>query len=813
MIRRVVVIYMICLSPSYLHNNDVLNKSIYSYVIGMMITVLLLINHITIVDSIKCLQDQRIFTQTDDEGDDDPVEVDWWFAIKIRGTSDAYLYYDSTMDETEFSTGYFLRSDKSALGATMDQISSTQHYYVAFNDQPAKTMGDAFKINTHEKGIIAWDKEGGDGFYLMHTMPQFPNTYFSPLDGNPSHMYWQDSFSEGPRKSDSYAKSFPSMGWENNFFHNNLMSLTDLYEDCYREYHQTAAQKKASDKYNYGEDDSVEEDTSDSEDSADTLRHEKERAKKQQLCKLDISPFLVEGFPKKKHSLDLSHLIGGDTNPFAKLLDENVPAQHMFCLTLPDANELDPEAWTCLDEGEDPPSSVDDSDLDPPSMIQLFLQSLARGSTNGLSTTHKNVDDATEQYLLPQANQHAADYYKRCIQLNDKHYYFVVSSKSRQSDGSLGSKFSDIWGVLEEPGCDQTQIANRPCLNDNEQMWISTWRGSGDVDATVPDRPGDHLNMATFKAVVDMGGHEQSIYWGSTDVSVSGVKTTGDSTGGFSDHSKIGYLQNEGEHWDICLSGGNLHVYNKKTTKYTGSNAFLVCFKSIELSVAFDNLNVGANNNAVTRTKLWEHSQYYVLCSKSLNANIQAVHDYLRRDDRALLDDTHYDNNRLKANPPKRNLAAFGDRVNLFMPVTLLNMILEADDKKVEVILPSSSSSSSSSEDGGGGGGGGDDDEMEEEKSDSDSEGKKKKKKSSSSSSGSGSGSSGSSSGSGSGDEEFESEDSSSSSTDGTIIYFGGGGGAAKRKPPPTLLDKKEPPKKKQKKSLISWIFAIAKIN
>ncbi|EGG22024.1 hypothetical protein DFA_01913 [Cavenderia fasciculata] len=785
----------------------------------IIIVQVILISHVNVVDGIKCIKDKRIFADTEDE-DEDNQEVDWWLILKIRGTTDAYLYFDSEMNDNDFKTGYFLRSSRSALGATLFDVSSVNHNYIAFNDQPAETMGDSFKIFTHEKGLIIWDKDkgdnAGDGVYIMHTMPQFPNTYFSP-DGTVSHQYWQDPYGEDERISDDFAKAFPFMGWRDPFFHNNVMSSHELYGRCYAGYHKTEAQQKASDKYNYGESQSVSEDTSESEDSADTWRHEQERKKKaQSTCKLDISPFLVERFSKKASTLSFSHLLGRDINPFAKLLDEGVPGQHIYCLTLPDANSRDPETWTCTDPPDADPPSNEDSDLDPPSMIQLFLTYLARGTTNGLSATHKSVDAETEPFLAVRQDQYTADYYKKCFQLNQKHYYFVVTSKTKHSDNSISSKFSDVWAVLEEDPCDETQIQNRPCIKDGEQMYISCWRGSGRVDETVNARPGNHFIIPTFKTVIEIANKKQTITWGSTNVGVSGQTNTEDSTGGFTDHSKYGYLVNEGDYWDVCLSGGNLHVY-KGVTQYTGSNAFMVCFQSTELGIAFGSININSGATVGKHTQLWEYSQYYAECTKKFNANIAVAHQALQLEGRRAADTTYYDNTRLKAHPPKKEMAAYGDQVNLFMPMTLLNMLLERTNEKVTIIQPSSSSSSSDDDMGGGGSGSG-------SSSSDDGGGKKKKKGGGSSSSSSGSASDGDSgsgsrghSGSGSGsshsdsgsvNEDIEIEITSSSSSysssqDSPIVFLHSAGGTPgiKRKPPLVNTLKKQPPTKKQKKS------------
>ncbi|EGG16267.1 hypothetical protein DFA_09297 [Cavenderia fasciculata] len=581
----------------------------YKY-LSIIITLLILsivINNHQVVHAIQCIRDQRLF-----QGDE--VAVDWWFIHKLRGFSDTYLYFDSLMGEEDLKVGRFLRSKNSALGATMIKIDKTVTY-LAFNDQVTKKMKSSFKINAHEKGIIAWDKgQGEDGIYIHHSMPNFPNSIFEGR--RVSHETWASPYMEDDQLiDDKFSDIFPFLGWHNNFFPTNVMSQTSLFRNGHRDL-VTKTKPQDDDAYVPPGEEPEEED----------LDHEIDTDEKPEFDDTAIDP--KRDVDSTLHPISRNHSNKSkalDINPYALSMEnKNVFGQHLFCLTLFDANSKVPDKWSCEKDEDNPPPPGEDT------MIGLFLKFLARGSGNGITYTHSyGLEEDDKKYLKFRPDDHySTEFEKQCFQFKNQPFYFATSTLKRhqEEDGmvSIHSKYSDVWGILEEP-CNQDNLQERPCLGQGEKLWISTWRGSNKVDTSLKEHR-EKLQLATFAKTFTSNEMEQTITWGRTSISVSGSENA-ESFGTTSDHSKFAYLFDDKKDrlWNIAISGGNLHTYNPIKDKYQGSNAFLICFASNNLANALENIRVKENEKVDVKKLLWTRSTKLQEFADIFNKNLKAI--------------------------------------------------------------------------------------------------------------------------------------------------------------------------------------------
>jgi len=132
--------------------------------------VALLLASLTLTAAVGCL---------DESGN----PVDWWVMLKapkVKGNSDAsaasgmgYAYGDVN-NPTVTWTGLRLDTNlNGALGSTLGQIySNPSGAFVMYNDQPPGVKSDPSSSYAHSKGAAAWDSN--QGFWLVHSIPQFP---------------------------------------------------------------------------------------------------------------------------------------------------------------------------------------------------------------------------------------------------------------------------------------------------------------------------------------------------------------------------------------------------------------------------------------------------------------------------------------------------------------------------------------------------------------------------------------------------------------------------------------------------------------
>eukprot|EP00483_Globobulimina_turgida_P010210 UN10229 len=104
--------------------------------------------------------------------------VDWWFIYKVNNGY-RYSYYDATSVAKSFVivNGKILSDQNTALGSTLTPIWSNPKSYdfIAYNDEPPD--GSSGSSYGHTKGVFAYDSSQGNGYFLIHSWPKFPNFY------------------------------------------------------------------------------------------------------------------------------------------------------------------------------------------------------------------------------------------------------------------------------------------------------------------------------------------------------------------------------------------------------------------------------------------------------------------------------------------------------------------------------------------------------------------------------------------------------------------------------------------------------------
>ena len=121
--------------------------------------------------------------------------VAWYAAMKVPHKFLA-SYTDPTVDNESLGVypGHLINTTKSSIGGTIDQVFQNKDVaFVAWNDecpsnslvkQKKSTSNHSFRSahyrrrrlleeSAHSKGIIAWD--GSSGFWLVHSVPKFPD--------------------------------------------------------------------------------------------------------------------------------------------------------------------------------------------------------------------------------------------------------------------------------------------------------------------------------------------------------------------------------------------------------------------------------------------------------------------------------------------------------------------------------------------------------------------------------------------------------------------------------------------------------------
>lgn len=114
--------------------------------------------------------------------DHDGKPVDWWFAYKVpvlhpgAGTAGAtgyeYAFMDSTM-AAPVASGEKMAHDGSLSKMQVDAALKASGY-ILYNDERPDGKDDNESFG-HCKGVIAWDRETGTGFWLIHSWPLYPD--------------------------------------------------------------------------------------------------------------------------------------------------------------------------------------------------------------------------------------------------------------------------------------------------------------------------------------------------------------------------------------------------------------------------------------------------------------------------------------------------------------------------------------------------------------------------------------------------------------------------------------------------------------
>jgi len=161
--------------------------------------------------------------------DESGKPVDWWFIYKQpNGFNFAYL--DSNTKSTAPLTihaNLLNRTETGALGSTLHQVYENKQglAYILYNDEapyPVKNEDEVIKVTNggaHAKGI--WAADAKTGFWLIHSVPKFPDLRPPTFTWNASTIYAQSflciSFNkpEGELVANHLQYIWPSI-WESN---------------------------------------------------------------------------------------------------------------------------------------------------------------------------------------------------------------------------------------------------------------------------------------------------------------------------------------------------------------------------------------------------------------------------------------------------------------------------------------------------------------------------------------------------------------------------------------------------------------------
>ena len=111
--------------------------------------------------------------------------VDWFIVYKLprlsrsidpfvrNGTGYIYLDSSSSLEKWQFSS-QGIDSSSSMTGLTLDPLYKypNQYSYMFYNDQPPNKP--VSMIYGHSKGVLAFEDSTKTGFWLVHSVPRFP---------------------------------------------------------------------------------------------------------------------------------------------------------------------------------------------------------------------------------------------------------------------------------------------------------------------------------------------------------------------------------------------------------------------------------------------------------------------------------------------------------------------------------------------------------------------------------------------------------------------------------------------------------------
>ncbi len=123
-------------------------------------------------------------------------EVDSWTIIKAPSTVDEHLYATEQLPFTQPSVS-LNDTARSALSKTMKQLWNPDVSYVIYNDESPLSPSYNFSVG-HTKGLFALETTNQTGFYITHSIPNFPlgpqtTTFYTGLPTN-AWTYGQNLF-------------------------------------------------------------------------------------------------------------------------------------------------------------------------------------------------------------------------------------------------------------------------------------------------------------------------------------------------------------------------------------------------------------------------------------------------------------------------------------------------------------------------------------------------------------------------------------------------------------------------------------------
>lgn len=105
----------------------------------------------------------------------------WVLALRLPGGTPRLMWRFDTTSKDWKKLGS-ADGGEEFLSKLLGQIHPTTHNYLAFNDEAPEGNGSrGSDSSAHAKGVLAWDPKEGEGFYLLHSVPAFPQ--FSKTKG------------------------------------------------------------------------------------------------------------------------------------------------------------------------------------------------------------------------------------------------------------------------------------------------------------------------------------------------------------------------------------------------------------------------------------------------------------------------------------------------------------------------------------------------------------------------------------------------------------------------------------------------------
>jgi deoxyribonuclease-2 len=94
--------------------------------------------------------------------------------LVANGTGYLYLDSSSSLDKWQFSS-QGIDSPSSLAGLTLTPLYQSKEYsFVFYNDQPPNIP--ISMVFGHSKGVLAFEENTQTGFWLVHSVPRFPQT-------------------------------------------------------------------------------------------------------------------------------------------------------------------------------------------------------------------------------------------------------------------------------------------------------------------------------------------------------------------------------------------------------------------------------------------------------------------------------------------------------------------------------------------------------------------------------------------------------------------------------------------------------------